>query len=91
MTTVLRYMLTGTRGGSLRARILRELDEQPRNADRLAEDLDIDEATVRHHLDVLAENGVVETNGDDHGETYLPADRARRDWESIEEILTAAK
>ena len=41
MDTVLWQTLAGTRGGPNRARILRALDERPRNANRLAEDLDL--------------------------------------------------
>jgi DNA-binding transcriptional ArsR family regulator len=87
MEAVLWYVLAGTRGGANRARILRALDERPRNANRLAEDLDLDYKTVRHHLDVLAENNVVRDSGDDYGAVYLPTDQARVHWETIEEIL----
>jgi len=52
------YVLTGTRGGSNRMRILRAVDERPRNANQLAGDLDLDYKTVRHHLDVLTENDI---------------------------------
>ncbi|SFR61995.1 transcriptional regulator, ArsR family [Halogeometricum rufum] len=87
MEAVLWYVLTGTRGGANRARILRSLDARPRNANQLAEDLELDYKTVRHHLDVLMENDVVQSSGDDYGAVYLPSDRARQNWETIEEIL----
>jgi DNA-binding transcriptional ArsR family regulator len=87
MEAVLWYVLTGTRGGENRARILRALDERPRNANQLADDLDLDYKTVRHHLDVLAENGVVEDTGDDYGAVYSPTTAARDHWETVEEIL----
>ena len=87
MEAVLWHVLTGTRGGENRVRILQALDERPRNANRLAEDLDLDYKTVRHHLDVLMDNGVVRNSGDDYGAVYLPSDRARANWETIEEIM----
>lgn len=87
MEAVLWYVLTGTRGGTNRARILRALDDRPRNANQLAEALDLDYKTVRHHLDVLVENGVLEDSGDDYGAVYLPTDRARHHWDTIEEII----
>lgn len=87
MEGVLWYVLTGTRGGANRARILRALAERPRNANRLADDLDLDYTTVRHHLDVLQDNGVVEKQGDDYGAIYLPTDRVRNHWGTVEDIL----
>ncbi|MFB6353806.1 MAG: ArsR/SmtB family transcription factor [Halobacteriales archaeon] len=87
MEAVLWYVLTGTRGGANRARILRALDEQPRNANQLAEDLGLDYKTVRHHLDVLVENDVLTSSGDDYGAVYLPTNRARDHWDVIEDII----
>jgi len=89
MEAVLWYVLTGTRGGANRIRILRALDERPRNANQLADDLDLDYKTVRHHLDVLEENGILEDSGDDYGAVYLPTDRTRKHWETIETIMDA--
>jgi len=86
MEAALWYVLTGTRGGANRVRLLRALDERPRNANQLAEDLDLDYKTVRHHLDVLMENDVVDSSGDDYGAVYLPTGRARQHWDVIDEI-----
>ena len=87
MEAALWYVLSGTRGGANRARILRTLDERPRNANQLAEALDLDYKTVRHHLDVLADNNVITDSGDDYGKVYLPSEAARVHWETVEEIL----
>ena len=87
MEAVLWYVFTGTRGGTNRIRILKALDQRPRNANQLAEDLDLDYKTVRHHLDVLVENDIVVTSGDGYGAVYLPSDRARHHWETIEDII----
>lgn len=87
MEGVLWYVLTGTRGGANRARIIRAIDDRPRNANQLAEHLDLDYKTVRHHLDVLMDNGIVTNSGDDYGAVYLPTDRAQHHWETVEEII----
>jgi len=86
MEAVLWYVLTGTRGGKNRVRLLRTLDERPRNANQLADDLDLDYKTVRHHLDVLVENDVVKSSGDSYGAVYLPSDRVKHHWETVETI-----
>lgn len=90
METVLWYVLTGTRGGPNRLRILRALREQPQNANQLAEDLKLDYKTVRHHLDVLVENNILKNSGDDYGAVYLPTYQARHHRETIEEISDKA-
>ncbi|MFT4945432.1 MAG: hypothetical protein ACI9K3_001379, partial [Halovenus sp.] len=41
MEKALWYLIAGTRGGENRARIIRLLDERPRNANRLADKLDV--------------------------------------------------
>jgi len=87
MEGTLWYVLTGTRGGRNRIRILQAIDERPRNAHQLAADLDLDYKTVRHHLDVLVDNDIVDKSGDDYGAVYLPTDRVRANWETVEEIF----
>lgn len=87
MEGTLWYVLTGTRGGTNRARILRALQERPRNANQLADELNLDYKTVRHHLDVLVENDIVEASGEEYGAVYLPSDRTERNWDLVEGIL----
>lgn len=87
MEGVLWYVLTGTRGGKNRVRLLRALDERPRNANQLAENLDLDYKTVRHHLDVLVENDVLKSSGDEYGAVYLPTERVEHHWDAVEEII----
>ena len=88
MDTVLWQTLAGTRGGPNRARVLRALDDQPRNANQLADDLDLAYNTIRHHLEVLEENGVVTSSDASYGVIYLPSERARDNWDTVEQILT---
>lgn len=90
MEAVLWYVLTGTRGGPNRVRILRTLAERPRNANQLAKRLDLDYTTVRHHLDVLRDHDVVERTGDGYGTVYYPTEGTRNHWEVVEEIVDAS-
>lgn len=87
MEAVLWYVLTGTRGGENRVRILQALDTRPRNANQLAEDLELDYKTVRHHLDTLMDNDIVTSSGDDYGAIYMPTEQARDHWDIIEQII----
>jgi DNA-binding transcriptional ArsR family regulator len=84
------YLLAGTRGSENRGRIVHALDEQPRNANRLAEALGIDYNTVRHHLDTLREHEVVVRNGDDYGAVYRLTDRFEEHRGTYERVLETA-
>ncbi|WP_435347642.1 winged helix-turn-helix domain-containing protein [Haloarchaeobius sp. HRN-SO-5] len=86
MEKALWYLLVGTRGGENRVRIIRSLDERPRNANQLAEDVGVDYNTVRHHLDVLLEHDVLEKGGEDYGAMYFITDRFEHNRATFEEI-----
>lgn len=87
MEAVLWYVFTGTRGGENRIRILQAVDDRPRNANQLAEELDVDYTTIEHHVEVLMENNIVKKSGDEYGAVYMPTDHVRSHWETIEEIF----
>ena len=87
MEGVLWHVLASSRGGPTRVRIIRALEERPQNANELAEALNLDYTTIRHHLDVLMENNVVRRTDDDYAAAYLFTDQARTHWETVDEIL----
>lgn len=86
MESRLWYTLTGTRGGPNRLRILQILEDRPRNAQKIAEELDLHYVTVQHHLDVLTEEELIERSGDEYGAIYLPTPQIRNHWDVVEEI-----
>ena len=87
MEGVLWHLLASSRGGETRCRLVRVLQERPRNANEIATELAMDYTTVRHHLEVLMENNVVEKTGDDYGAVYLFTDQLEQHWNVVEEIL----
>jgi DNA-binding transcriptional ArsR family regulator len=91
MEGVLWYLLASSRGGPSRVRLLRAIAERPRNANQLANAVDLDYTTVRHHLDVMMANNVVTRSGDDYGAVYLLTDQVEAHWETVEEILAAVE
>ncbi|MFB6195751.1 MAG: winged helix-turn-helix domain-containing protein [Haloplanus sp.] len=87
MEKALWYLLAGTRGGANRAKIIRLLDERPRNANQLQSELDIDYNSVRHHLDMLEEHDVIESGKQEYGRLYFLTDRFDRHRDQFEEIM----
>lgn len=86
MLAALRYLLSGTRGGTERVRTLGALDEQPRDPEQLAAELDLDHVAVRHHLEVLEANGAVAT-ADDERTGYHLTNQALADWDEIQALV----
>ncbi len=86
MEKALWYLIAGTRGGENRARLIRLLREKPRNANQLADELDVQYNTVRHHLDMLKEYNIVEAGGNDYGELYFLTDQFEQHEDEFETI-----
>lgn len=86
MKKALWFLIAGSRGGPNRARIIRALDERPRNANQLAEELDVEYNTVRHHLEMLLEHDVIESGEREYGKLYFLTDRFEAHREEFETI-----
>ena len=64
------HLIGGSRGGKTRAKILKYLSDKPYNANQLTEALNMDYKTVRHHLNVLMENGIITKKKDRYIDLY---------------------
>jgi predicted ArsR family transcriptional regulator len=62
------------------------LKARPMNAHQLSKELDIDYKTVRHHLEVLEKNGLVERLGRDYGAVYAPSEILQKNWDLLMEV-----
>ncbi len=91
MEGVLWYLLASSRGAGTRSRIVRALEERPRNANQLATDLELDYTTVRHHLDVMMDDNLLRRSDDDYGAVYLFTEQARANWDTVEEVLATVE
>ncbi len=71
--------------------ILKSLIDRPYNANQLAESMNMDYKTIRHHLEVLVKNGVITMEGDKYGAMYFISkimeanlDEFNQIWEKID-------
>lgn len=87
MKNLLWWLIIGSRGGLVRAEILKALKEHPHTAAQLAERLHLDYTTVRYHLRILGENNVVSGAGKKYGETYALTQTMEFHWPLFLEIL----
>jgi len=88
MEKALWYLFAGSRGGTNRVRIVKELRDRPRNANELADELDVDYNTITHHLDMLTEHDVVEPSDHDYGKMYFLTYRFEQHSETFKQIAS---
>jgi DNA-binding transcriptional ArsR family regulator len=89
--SLLWYLLAGTRGGPNRIRILEALRERPANAHQLAELLGVDYRTVRHHLKLLEQNGLVaRPAGSAYASPYELTPYLAANFHEVESVRSAA-
>ncbi len=67
---LLLWLVAGTRGGENRGRIIEVIRDTPMNTNQISIELDLDYRTVKHHLDILDDNGLVDTIGEGYGKLY---------------------
>jgi DNA-binding transcriptional ArsR family regulator len=87
MKYVLGWLIAGTRGGETRAKIVKILKDKPQNANQLANTLDMDYRTIRHHLEVLEKNRIITSVGDGYGITYFLSQAMEESYPFFEEIV----
>jgi DNA-binding transcriptional ArsR family regulator len=80
------WLITGSKGGENRARIILELKSRPYNANKLAEKLSLDYKTIRHHIDVLEENTIIKSTGEKYGALYFLSDEMEENYDTFMEI-----
>jgi DNA-binding transcriptional ArsR family regulator len=85
---LLGWLITGTRGGPTRAKILEVLKDKPQNANQFAVLLGMDYKTMRHHLEVLEKNRLIVSVGDKYGVTYFLSQVMENNYDLFEEIKT---
>jgi DNA-binding transcriptional ArsR family regulator len=87
MRNLVWYLLAGTRGGEMRARMLLALRERPRNAHQLSQALGVDYKTVQHHVRVLLENNIITAiNKGGYGAVYFLSPELEQSWADFREI-----
>jgi DNA-binding transcriptional ArsR family regulator len=83
---LLLWLFSGTRGGTNRGRIIEALREEPMNTNKLRNLLSLDYRTVRHHLEVLEDNGLITSMGNRYGKMYFVSQKLEENMEEFETI-----
>jgi DNA-binding transcriptional ArsR family regulator len=85
---LLMYLLVGTRGGFNRLQIIKLIQDEPLNPNKIGEKLNLDYKTVQHHLKILHENSIVVTSSPSgtYGAMYFLAPYVEKNINLVDEI-----
>lgn len=81
------YLCVGSPGAPNRIEIIGMLQDRPRNANEIADQMSLDYNTVRHHLDKLIEHDVVESGNQAYGTLYFLTRKFKNNEEKFEQLL----
>jgi predicted transcriptional regulator len=70
----------------MRARLIHSLRVQPGNMNQLATRLDVEYRTIKHHIDVLTKNGLIDSAGEHYGLTYFLNPRMEAQIEIFDDL-----
>lgn len=91
MKKVLWWLILGTRGGINRAKIIKSLNERPYNAHQLAELLNVNYRTIRHHIKILEDSEVVQSTGEKYGKMYFLSPKMETNYNEFEAVWDQVK
>ena len=86
MKKLMWWLIAGMKGGINRAEIIRMLYDRPYNAHQLAEELNLDYKTVRHHIKVLEMNNLVQSGDEKYGKMYFLTSVLEENYDTFLEI-----
>ncbi len=75
-----------TKGGPVRAKIVKLLHERPRNANQLAQILKMDYTTIRYHLNILVKHQIVEASEHTYIVMYFITENMMEHWDEFLKI-----
>ncbi|MGA2682686.1 MAG: winged helix-turn-helix domain-containing protein [Candidatus Bathyarchaeia archaeon] len=83
---LLGWLIIGSKGGKTRAKIIKSVRNNPRNANQLATQLKVDYKTIRHHLTILEKNKLVIPVGTHYSTVYFLSQPMEENYLVFQEI-----
>ena len=84
---ILWFIISGTRGGVNRVKILNLIKDKPQNANKIATILNLDHKTVVHHVKILSKNELIVKAEKDYGAEYQLTQIMKKNQSVLEEIM----
>jgi len=84
---ILWFIISGTKGGINRAKILNLIKINPMNANQIATELNLDYKTIVHHVKILSKNELVVKSEKEYGANYQLSQIVKDNSVVLEEII----
>ena len=92
LVQTLSHLILGQKGGENRIDIIELLRQRPYNLNQLAEHLQLNYRTIKHHIDVLRENGLLTpATSPGYGEVYFLSPELDQNYEIFSNIASKLK
>lgn len=82
----LSYLILGQQGGENRIKILEHLNDRSYNTNQLANALDLNYRTIKHHIDVLMEHGLISSSGEGYGDVFFLSPRLEENYDIFRDM-----
>ncbi len=82
------FVFASSRGGENRIKIMNTIQNSPRNANQLANDLRLNYRAIQHHLTVLEKNNLITKVGEKYGATWFVSHFFETNKEAYDEIIS---
>ena len=83
---LLGWLITGTKGGKTRAKIIKSLKKSPQNSNQLAILLKVNYKTIRHHITILEKKKLIISAGEHYSTAHFLSELMEENYELFEEI-----
>ncbi len=87
----LSFLMLGQQGGENRIKILELLRERSYNLNQLANKLDLNYRTIKHHIDVMLDYGIIESSGEGYGQVYFISPKLEENYDMLKDMKKKLK
>lgn len=82
------YLFATTKGAKTRIKIMNLIRTRPYNAHRISQELAMDYKAIKHHLEILEKNNIVDRFSAQYGSTFYPSSIFEENQNLYDELVS---